>query len=47
MDEVDVELVVVIVVEYVPLDAVVDDVDVALDGRTESVVETGDFEFRV
>ena len=47
MDEVDVELVVVIVVEYVPLDAVVDDVDVAVDGRTESALATGDFEFRV
>ena len=47
MDEVDVELVVVIVVEYVPLDAVVDDVDIAVDGRTESIVDTGELEFRV
>jgi hypothetical protein len=44
---VDVVDVVVIVVEYVPLDAVVDDVDVAVVGRTESVVETGELEFRV
>ena len=46
-DVVYVEVVVVIGVEYVPLVDVVDDVDAADDGRTESVVETGDFEFRV